>query len=140
MHPHALLEVPQRCLDPKSVDRMGVLVSVDRQLDLEATARERLETRLLDGKRPFHGPCPHDCRPTEDPRHLLPGAVDDAEIGEAAFGRRRHLRVDADGDEFLCPGGIDRDRAAITELIDGRCLGLVQADGGEDRDEQAKAG
>ncbi len=96
MHLDALLEVPQRCLDPESVDRMGVLLSVDRQLDLEATAGERLETRLLDGKRPSQGPCPHDCRPTEDPRHLLPGAVDDAEIGKAGFGRRRHLRIEAE--------------------------------------------
>ena len=119
---------------------MGVLFGVDRQLNLEAAARERLEPRLMNRERAPHAPHLHDAGSTEDPRHLLPGAVDDAKVGKAAFRRRRHLRIDADGDEILPPGGIDGDRAAIAELIDGGGVGLVQADGGEDRDEEAKVG
>jgi hypothetical protein len=94
---------------------------------------------LLNRKRPPYAPHLHDARPTEDPRHLLPSAVDDSEVGKAGFGHRRHLRIETDGDELLPWEGVDGDRAPIAELIDRGGVDVVQADGGEDHDEEAEA-
>ena len=91
MHLDALLEVAKRCLDAESIDRTQVFFGVDRELDLEAAIGEWLEPRLFDRKRPSHASHLHDRRPTEDPRHLRSIAIDDTDVGKAAFSRRRHL-------------------------------------------------
>jgi hypothetical protein len=119
---------------------MGVIVGVDRELDLEAAAGERLEPRLIDRKRTSHAPNPHDRRPTKDPRHLLTGVIDDAKVGKAGFGHRGHLRLEPDRDELLPSGGSDADRAPIAELVDGGGVDVVRGDGDDDPDEETAEG